>query len=77
MQVIIYGKDNCPNCAKTQMLCQIKSLDFRYQTVGTDISIDELNAKVGHAVQSLPQIFLEQDHATRHIGGYEQLRTAV
>ncbi|HEX7341213.1 MAG TPA: glutaredoxin domain-containing protein [Rhodanobacteraceae bacterium] len=77
MKVIIYGKDNCPNCAKTKMLCQIKSLDFDYQTVGSDISIDDLTSKIGHAATSLPQIFLDRDNAITYVGGYDELRARV
>ncbi|HEX7339040.1 MAG TPA: glutaredoxin domain-containing protein [Rhodanobacteraceae bacterium] len=77
MQIIIYGKDNCPNCAKTKMLCQIKSVDFQYRTVGTDISVEGLTAKVGHTIASLPQIFMDQDNAITYVGGYDDLRAAI
>lgn len=77
MHVIIYGKDNCINCDKTRMLCQIKSIDFQYHSVGSDISADELHTKVGHTVHSLPQIFLSEATRTRHIGGYDELRAAL
>ncbi len=77
MQVIIYGKDGCLNCDKSKMLCQIQSIEFCYHTVGNDISVDELHAKVGQPVRSLPQIFLCDEEATRHIGGYEELRRAL
>lgn len=77
MQVIIYGKDGCLNCDKSKMLCQIQSIDFSYHTVGADISVDELHAKVGQTVRSLPQIFVREAQATRHIGGYEELRRAL
>lgn len=77
MEVIIYGKDNCPNCDKTKMLCQIKSLEFSYHKVGEDISAEELNGKVGQPVRTLPQIFMAQDNAVRYIGGYDELRSAL
>lgn len=77
MQVIIYGKDNCINCDKTRMLCQIKSIDFQYHTVGHDISADELHSKIGQPIRSLPQIFLRRDQATTYVGGYDELRSAL
>lgn len=77
MQIIIYGKDNCPNCAKSKMLCQIKSIDFSYHAVGSDISVEALQAKVGHDVANLPQIFLSRDDTTHYLGGYDELRAAV
>lgn len=77
MHVTIYGKENCLNCDKTKMLCQIKSIAFQYHSVGSDISLDDLHEKVGHPVRSLPQIFLTQDQTTRHVGGYDELRAAL
>jgi glutaredoxin len=77
MEVIIYGKDDCTNCDKTKMLCQIKSVDFTYHKVGEDISVDELNGKVGQPVRTLPQIFMAVENAVRYIGGYDELRSAL
>ncbi|MCB1569175.1 MAG: hypothetical protein KDI69_10225 [Xanthomonadales bacterium] len=75
--MIIYGKDGCLNCDKSKMLCQIQSIDYCYHTVGADISVDELHAKLGQTVRSLPQIFVREAQSTRHIGGYEELRRAL
>lgn len=74
MQVIIYGKDDCLNCDKSKLLCRIKSIDFHYWAVGADISVDELHAKVGAPVRSLPQIFIQRDDAITYVGGYDELR---
>ncbi len=74
MSIHIYGKDGCVNCEKSKLLCQMQSLDFHYHTVGADISVDELHAKVGTPVRSLPQIFIQGDATLTHIGGYEELR---
>lgn len=76
MEVIIYGKDGCTNCDKTRMLCQIQSIPFQYLSVGSDISVDALQAKVGQPVRSLPQIFIQEVAGTDliHVGGYDELR---
>ncbi|MDO5691654.1 MAG: glutaredoxin domain-containing protein [Pseudomonadota bacterium] len=74
MQIIIYGKDNCVDCDKTRMLCQIQSIKFEYHALGQDISLEELQAKVGQPVRSLPQIFVRRDGAATHVGGYDALR---
>ena len=74
MHIHIYGKDGCTDCEKSKLLCQMQSLDFHYHTVGADISVDELHAKVGTPVRSLPQIFIQGDATLTHIGGYEELR---
>ena len=49
-KVIIYGKEGCINCDKTRMLCQIQSLPFQYLLVGTDITAEALQEKVGQPV---------------------------
>lgn len=75
MEIIIYGKEGCINCDKTRLLCQIQSIPFNYHTVGIDISTDDLQARVGQAVRSLPQIFMQGDAGAIYVGGYEDLRT--
>lgn len=77
MEVIIYGKDGCTNCDKTRMLCQIQSIPFQYLSVGSDISVDALQAKVGQPVRSLPQIFIQEAAGLTHIGGYDELRSQL
>ncbi len=74
MEIIIYGKEGCILCDKTRMLCQIQSLPFQYLTVGSDITVEALQAKVGEPVRSLPQIFVQRDSANDYVGGYEALR---
>ncbi len=77
MHVIIYGKDNCPDCERTRMLCQIQSIPFQYHTVGQDISAEALQDQVGQPVRSLPQIFIDRDGQRTWVGGYQNLRTAL
>lgn len=75
MEVIIYGKEGCSNCDKTRMLCQIQSIPFQYHTVGADITVDDLQAKVGQPVRSLPQIFITHPSGSAaYVGGYDDLR---
>lgn len=77
MQIIIYGKDNCVNCDKSKLLCQMQSLHYQYHTVGSDISVEQLWQKVGQTVRSLPQIFLQREGTTEYVGGYDDLRAAL
>jgi glutaredoxin len=74
MQVIIYGKDGCVECDKSKLLCQMQSLAYTCHTVGEDISVEALHAKVGAPVRSLPQIFIHRDEITTYVGGYAELR---
>lgn len=77
MQVIIYGKDDCTECRKSRLLCQMQSVPFQYLTVGREISVADLQARVGRPVRSLPQTFIERDGAVTHVGGYDALRLAL
>lgn len=77
MQVIIYGKPDCPNCEKTKMLCQIQSLDFTYLQLGQHYNVTELFDLVGHEVRALPQIFIQDAGDLRYIGDYNALRMSL
>lgn len=77
MQVIIYGKENCVNCEKSKMLCQIKSVEFKTLLLGNDYTAEELQMRVGSSVRSLPQIFISEAGEDRYIGGYEELRQSL
>lgn len=77
MNVIIYGKPNCPNCEKTKMLCQIQSIKYSHLQLGVDYEVEQLNELVGSEVRSLPQIFIQDERKTRYIGDYNALRSAL
>lgn len=77
MNVIIYGKDNCINCNKAKMLCQMKSIEFDYLTVGKDFTVEELQQEVGQPISSLPQIFLAREGNKQYVGGYDDLRVQL
>ncbi len=74
MHVIIYGKDGCMECDKSKLLCRMQSLAFTCHTVGEDISVEELQARVGTPVRSLPQIFIQREDAITYVGDYVALR---
>ena len=77
MQVIIYGKDNCTECNKSKLLCQMQSIRFQYLTLGQDISVEDLRTKVGQPVRSLPQTFIEREGAQAYVGDYDALRRTL
>lgn len=77
MSVIIYGKDGCTNCNKAKMLCNIKSIDYKYLTVGRDITVEQLQEQVGTNVTTLPQIFIMSDGFAEYVGGYEEFKSKV
>lgn len=70
MQVTIFGKPNCGFCEKAKFLCEMKGIEYRYLSLGTDCTIEELTEQVGFAPRSVPQIFVDD----KHIGGYDALK---
>lgn len=74
MNVIIYGKPDCKDCNKTKMLCEIKSIKYEYFTVGKDISMEQLQERVGKPFHTVPQIFVMADGFAEYVGGYNELR---
>lgn len=74
MSVVIYGKEGCVDCNKAKLLCQMKSIEFKYLTVGSDISPEKLAEEIGQQVSSVPQIFMLKDGVQHYVGGYNELR---
>lgn len=73
MKVLIYGTPQCIFCAKAKELCETYGAIVDYQTVGTDITKEELQEKIGRPIRTVPQIFINEDGFFRYIGGYNEL----
>lgn len=74
MKVIIYSRPGCTFCMKAKSLCESKGLDVDYKVVGSDITKEELEEKVGKPCRTVPQIFITEGGGFfEYIGGYEQL----
>lgn len=68
MQVIVWSKDNCPNCESAKNLLKLKGVDFEERKIGSGWTRDDL-LSVAPSARSVPQIFFED----QHIGGYNEL----
>ena len=66
MDIVIYSKDNCPNCekAKTKLL----KYNPKILKIGKDISREDFITKFPE-VKQVPQIIIN----SQHIGNYEAL----
>ena len=73
MHVKIWSRDNCPFCAKAQLVCERldKSTDFSYEVVKleVDYEVEDFTSHFPYAT-TVPQIVMDG----RHIGGWEQFR---
>lgn len=67
MEVIIYGKDNCPYCDMAKKLAERKGYDTTYKKLGQDFDALEM-AEQFPAARTFPQIIADGDK----IGGYAQ-----
>lgn len=68
---VVYGKENCPWCAKASEDLFMHGKVYEYHHVDKSAKrLEELKALVP-GVKTVPQIF---DPSGRHIGGYDELR---
>ena len=65
----VYGKPGCTYCVKAKKLLESKGLAYTYKEVGTDVSVAELFAEIGHEVRTVPQIMVDK----HLIGDYNSL----
>ncbi len=74
MFVVIFGRPACPFCVRAKSMLKLleaKRDDFNYRYVdirAEGISKADLEKTVGKPVDTVPQIFIDQDH----IGGCTQ-----
>lgn len=74
MFVVIFGRPGCPFCVRAKELAEKLSTDredvkFRYIDIHEEgISREDLEKTVGQPVETVPQIFVDQEH----IGGYTE-----
>lgn len=72
----IYGWDPeeivCRPCINAKNLAKTRNLDFVFypMTRSDDTKMAELTTKVGFAVRTLPQIFVDD----AHIGGFDEFK---
>lgn len=68
--ITIYGKENCTECDKAKLICQMRGVPFEYKQVGVDLTLEDLEKVVGTKVRAVPQIF----DSGVYVGNYQALR---
>tara|TARA_Y100000356_G_scaffold134917_1_gene145626 strand:- start:1535 stop:1762 length:228 start_codon:yes stop_codon:yes gene_type:complete len=68
MNVVIYGKTQCPYCVKAKMVCEQRGFDYEYYEMGTDFQLDFILLKFPGA-KTFPQIIVDGTH----VGGYTEM----
>lgn len=74
MKYIVYGIPNCAACQKAKLLLQMKSKEFEYKEIGTDINESDVERLFGGQLKSAPQIIKVGSGGFNEIvGNYQQL----
>lgn len=66
----IYSMDGCSACKSAALLLKQRDESFTVLQAGIEFTTDELNARVGKPVRSLPQIF----QGEKYIGSFADLQ---
>lgn len=70
MKIRIYGRPDCPYCVKAKELCVDKGLEFEYIDIKEQgISKEQLGGICGKVIETVPQIFVDDNH----VGGFTDL----
>jgi glutaredoxin 3 len=73
MSVEIYSTPSCGQCVQAKGILKSKEIPFVEYTVGKDIQKDELEARIGSSIRSVPQIFMDG----AYVGGLTELRAKM
>lgn len=72
MNIIIYSKDNCPNCVTAKALLKSKGFEFDERDIEVPLWFETLNMLHPEARQ-MPQIFIDN----QRVGGLAGLQAAL
>lgn len=64
----IYGKPDCSYCTKAKDILESYNMDFKYFSVGDDLTVNEL-IEMFPGVKTVPVVVVNE----KWIGGYDQL----
>ena len=72
MRIVVFTKDQCPNCVSAKNLLKSKNLEYIEKNVQEAEFFNELLTLYPDARQ-LPQIFIDE----QRVGGYSGLQAAL
>jgi glutaredoxin 3 len=72
MNIVIYTKDNCPNCTTAKRLLDSKGIGFEDRDIEVPLWFETLNMLYPEARQ-MPQIFINN----QRVGGLAGLQNAL
>jgi glutaredoxin len=72
MNVVIYGKKQCPFCDKAKMVCEQRGFDYEYYEMDKDFTLEFIQFKFPSA-KTFPQIIVDGTH----VGGYTDMMELI
>lgn len=72
--VTIFGREGCGFCQRAKQLAEDRQLTFKYIDIHKEgISKADLEKTIGKAVETVPQIFV----GNQHVGGFTEFNAMV
>lgn len=69
--LVVYSKNNCPECNKAMSLLDAKGVPYRVVKVDEDQILRNNLVAMGH--RSVPQIYVDGEFPATYIGDYKKL----
>ena len=57
----VIGKPNCPQCDQVKNIFNAKQVDYNYQEIGKDITLETVKTMIPSSVRSVPIVFQGSD----------------
>jgi len=70
MNVVVWSKDNCPQCDSAKKLLKLKGVEFEERNLSTGKWTKEDLLEAAPSARSVPQIFFGE----MHVGGFVELK---
>jgi len=59
MRINVYGTKVCPNCKSVTNYLEDKGVEYWYNTIGVEVSVEQLTESLGRIPRTVPIILLD------------------
>ena len=59
MRINVYGTKVCPNCKPVTNYLEDKGVEYWYNTIGVEVSVEQLTESLGRIPRTVPIILLD------------------
>ncbi len=64
MQINVYGTKVCPNCKVVVNYLEDKEIEYTYELIGDDVTVEEMNRILGRLPRTVPIILMNDNEVT-------------